>query len=103
MSDHEIQLTAEIVRFDGPRGWHAIFLPSDAAAEIRFFWADRASALGAITVWARLGGTEWKTSLFPDSGRETYMLPLKAAVRLREDVKEGDRVALTLRTGLRHA
>ena len=47
-----------------------------------------------IPVLARIGATEWKTSLFAKDG--TYVLPVKVAVRRAEGVDEGDLVAVRL-------
>jgi hypothetical protein len=49
---------------------------------------------GMIPVTARLGKTEWKTSLFPKEGR--YIVPLKDSVRKAEKLKAGDKVTLQL-------
>ncbi|WP_349252034.1 DUF1905 domain-containing protein [Ciceribacter sp. L1K23] len=91
---HEISFEATVEKFEGPGGWHAVYLPEDAAAEARFF--GRPNALGAISVFARIGKTEVRTSLFPDKRRGSLMLPLKAKLRQRESVHEGDRITVVL-------
>ena len=91
---HETRFEAEVVRFDSPGGWHGVFLPTDAVAEARFF--GRANALGAIAVRAQIGTSEVKTSLFPDKRRDSFLLPLKTALRRSENIKEGDRITVTL-------
>ena len=91
---HTLSFEAEVVRFDGPGGWHGVFLPAEAAAEARFF--GRANALGAISVHARIGATRVKTSLFPDSRRESFLLPLKADLRRREAIASGSRIRVHL-------
>jgi len=45
-------------------------------------------------VRVRLGGTAWKTSLFPKDGG--YVLPLKDSVRRAESVELGDTVEVEL-------
>lgn len=91
---HAIHFEAEVVRFDGPGGWHGVFLPAEAAAEARFF--GRANALGAIAVQARIGATRVKTSLFPDKRRDSFLLPLKADLRRREAIAAGSRISVHL-------
>ena len=49
---------------------------------------------GVIPVAARIGDTEWPTSLFPKEG--TYMVPVKAWVRKAETLDVGDEVELSL-------
>ena len=50
-----------------------------------------------IPVWVRIGNSKWETSLIPKDGR--YIVPVKAAVRRAEQLKEGDSptVRLTIR------
>jgi hypothetical protein len=45
---------------------------------------------------ARLGNTEWQTTLFPDKERG-YLLAIKADVRKKEKVGVGDRVRIEIR------
>jgi hypothetical protein len=47
-----------------------------------------------IPVAARIGGTEWTTSLFPKDG--SYIVPLKAWVRKAEGVELGDTITVSL-------
>jgi hypothetical protein len=49
---------------------------------------------GVVPVTARIGGTEFDTSLFPRDGG--YLLPVKVAVQRAEGVDVGDRVAVTM-------
>ena len=49
---------------------------------------------GVLPVYARIGRTEWQTSLFPKDGR--YLVPVKARVRTAEQLEEGDTVTVTL-------
>ena len=45
---------------------------------------------------ATIGETTWRTSVFPDSERAGFLLPLKAEVRAREAFGVGDRIAVTV-------
>lgn len=88
---HIIRFEADIIRFEGPGGWHGVFLPEAAAAEARFF--GRANTVGAIAVQVRIGNTTVRTSLFPDRRRQSYLLPLKASLRKQEGLGEGSRIS----------
>ena len=50
---------------------------------------------GSLKVVARIGGSTFKTSVFP-SKSQGWMLPVKAAVRKAEGLGEGDLVAVEL-------
>jgi hypothetical protein len=47
-------------------------------------------------VRATLGATTSTTSLFSDRRSDSYLLPLKAAIREREHVQCGQRITVTL-------
>ncbi len=51
---------------------------------------------GSIKVEVRVGGSTWKTSLFPRKGGNGWFLPLKKPVRLAEGLIEGDEVTVEL-------
>lgn len=44
-----------------------------------------------------LGQTTWKTSIFPDGKNKTYVMGLKAQVRKRESVMNGDVVVISIK------
>ena len=49
---------------------------------------------GMIPVTARIGATEWATSLFPKDGG--YIVPLKTSVRRSLEIEPGDTVTISL-------
>lgn len=49
-----------------------------------------------MRVKATIGKTTWNTSIFPDSESDSFVLPVKAEVRTKEDIGGGDAVTLTL-------
>ena len=54
-----------------------------------------ARGFGSLKVTATIGGTTFKTSVFPS--KETgWLLPVKAAVRKAEGLSEGDAVTLVM-------
>jgi hypothetical protein len=51
---------------------------------------------GSVKVEVRIGGSKWKTSLFPRKGGDGWFLPVKKPVRLAERLIEGDEVEVEL-------
>ncbi len=47
---------------------------------------------------AKIGKTNWRTSIFPDSKSGTYLLPVKATVRRVEGIDDGDTVSVLVET-----
>ena len=67
-------------------GWTFIFLPKEMAMEIRenFKWLEE--GWGRMKTTAKIGKSEWKTSIWFDTKNETYLLPLKAEIRKKESI-----------------
>ncbi|UVO55216.1 DUF1905 domain-containing protein [Sphingomonas sp. SUN039] len=76
--------------------WHFVTIDGDIADAIRAAAPGRMAAWGSVYVTARIGGTEWRTSLFPSKEVKGYLLPVKAAVRKSEKLVEGDRITVSL-------
>lgn len=81
---------------DGQAGpWVFLNLPEGVADEIE----DRAvprRGFGSVRVEVRIGGTTWRTSLFPSTAERTYVLPVKKAVRVAEALEVGDTATVSL-------
>ena len=90
-----IEFTAPLFKWSGGN-WFFVALPQEAAAEARFEAAGLRGGFGSIKVIASVGGSEWKTSLFPDRERDTFLLPMKKTVREAEQLDEGDAVDVAL-------
>jgi hypothetical protein len=90
------ELTAEVFRYSGPAGWFFVRLPQDLVDEIRERFGGSHRAFGSLPVSVGLGRSEWTTSLFYDTKSAAYLLPIKADVRTREGVGEGDSVTIRL-------
>lgn len=86
----EIEFTNELIYWRGPAPFHFVVLPPEPCAEIRAVSAKVSYGWGVIPVMARIGRTEFKTSLFPKNGE--YLLPVKDAVRRAEQLEIGMRV-----------
>jgi Domain of unknown function (DUF1905) len=95
MSTHDF--TARLWLHNGmPGAWYFITLPFDAADEIRATQEQR--GFGSVRVHATIGDSTWNTSVFPDTKTGSFLLPVKAAVRSRQDIDEGDLVTVRVTT-----
>lgn len=90
------EFSAEVWEHDGEAAWHFVSLPNDFADDIAERHAGRAAGFGSIKVMVTIGTTRWSTSLFPDSKRGTYVLPLKRQVRRAEHLAAGDTADVTI-------
>ena len=91
----DLVFDAPLWRWEGNAGWHFISLPEEIADEIEDSPIQR-GGFGSVRVHVQVGVTTWSTSLFPDTKRGTYILPMKKQVRLKEQLEEGDAVHVHL-------
>lgn len=88
---------ATVWEHDGDAAWHFLSLPEDVADEIAERSTGRTRGFGSVRVEVTIGASRWRTSLFPDSRRGTYVLPVKRAVRSAEELADGSRADVHLR------
>jgi hypothetical protein len=69
--------------------WHFISLPRQESDQIKFLNNYARVGFGSVKVAARIGDTEWSTSIFPDSKTGCFILPVKKEVREKEGLKAG--------------
>lgn len=90
------EFTSTLFRWEGNAAWHFAAVPEDVTDEIDERWGSVAGGFGAVRVEVRVGGTTWRTSIFPDTGRGCYVLPVKKAVRTAEGLVDGSAVEVEL-------
>ena len=83
-------------QYTGPAGWVFVSLPVTLSKEIRAALQKEEQGWGRLKARARIGQTEWNTSIWFDTKQNTYLLPLKAAVRTKEKIVTGRKVEVTL-------
>ena len=88
MSSSRFTFTAPLWLHDGG-SWHFVAVPEDDADTIEEMYGADAGGFGSVRVEVTIGATVWRTSLFPDSKRKTYVLPIKKSVRLSEGLRAG--------------
>ena len=91
----DLTFTATLWRWEAQDAWRFVTVPVDHADAIRL-GGGPPKGFGSVRVEATVGGTTWRTSVFPDSHRGSYVLPVKKAVRQAEDLDDGDPVTVTL-------
>jgi hypothetical protein len=64
--------------------------------EFRDLAAGPRRGFGSLPVRVTVGDSRWTTSIFPDSVRAGYVLPIKRAVRTAEDLDVGDFATVTV-------
>ncbi|MGN8551661.1 UNVERIFIED_CONTAM: DUF1905 domain-containing protein [Microbacterium sp. SLM126] len=90
-----IEFEGDVFRWDAREdsAWFFTAVPAELSEDIREIPRPY-RGFGAVRVRARIGGTEWSTSIFPSD--DAYVLPLKKAVRDAESLVEGGPVLVRL-------
>ena len=93
-----VAFDAELWMWDARRAdsWTFVSLPAEASEEIRDVAAGPRRGFGSLRVRVTVGDSMWTTSIFPDSVRGSYVLPIKRAVRQAESLDVGDIATVTL-------
>jgi Domain of unknown function (DUF1905) len=93
----KLEFSGEMWFWKGPSPWHFVTVPDEQCGDLDAASASVSYGWGVIPVRARIGDTEWTTSLFPKDGR--YIVPVKTWVRRAEGLELGDTVRLRLTVG----
>lgn len=93
-----VEFDAELWVWDARRAdsWTFVSLPADVSEEIREVADGPRRGFGSVRVQVTIGGSTWKTSIFPDKASGSYVLPVKRAVRKAEALDEGDTASVTV-------
>lgn len=87
--DDGVTFVAPLWLWEGNAAWHFVTVPPELSDAIEFRTAarDQQRGFGSVRVEVTVGATTWRTSLFPDTTRGAYVLPVKREVRDREDLE----------------
>jgi len=88
----QIEFSGTVLFWRGPAPYFFVAVPEGPSHDIKSISHLVTYGWGVIPVRARIGRTEFETSLFPKDGR--YLLPLKVVVRKAENLAEGDEVSV---------
>lgn len=86
----------ELWLYQGDAAWHFVTVPGAVSDAIAARSSGKRRGFGSVRVRATIGATTWDTSVFPDTRRSAYLLPVKKEVRRKERIGAGDPVRVTL-------
>ena len=75
----QIAFSASMWYWRGPSPFHFVTVPIEDAETLRAVSGLVTYGWGMVPIRARIGHTEWTTSLFPKGG--SYIVPIKDAIR----------------------
>lgn len=80
------EFSEKIWRHPSPNGWYFILLPEKTAKEIREMLKSDEEGWGRLKATAEIGISQWKTAIWFDTKKNTYLLPIKAEIRKKENI-----------------
>ncbi|KQR90558.1 MAG: DUF1905 domain-containing protein [Microbacterium ginsengisoli] len=94
----QVEFTADIWRWEARAElWCFVAVPDEISEALHELPGPRAG-FGSVPVEVRLAASVWRTSIFPETARGRFVLPLKKAVRQRYGLGVGDRVTVSIET-----
>ena len=88
-------IEGNVWRYPGPGGWYFVNIGENESNFIRNFGDITRVGWGFVAISAKIGNTKWSTKLFPDKEKR-YLIAIKADVRKKEHIKEGDNVCIEI-------
>ena len=86
----------KVWKHSGQSGWYFITVPKDISAEIRTHSKWQEEGWGRLNIQATIHQTHWQSAIWFDTKHDSYLLPIKAEIRRKYDIKEGDDVVMTM-------
>ena len=90
-----MEFEARLWEHDSVGAWCFVTVPEELSDDL-LLSAGPPTAFGSIRVEVTLGGSVWRTSVFPDKRSGCYVLPVRKAVRRAEDLEVGDTLSVRL-------
>lgn len=93
---------AAMWRWNGHATWFWFSVPAPMSEEIEARYGSQKRGWRSIPIRVTVGRTTWQTSMFrertvtQERNLESFLIPVKAAVRMHENLEEGHEVAVTL-------
>ncbi len=87
---------APLWQYPGKGAWFFVTLPVDLSKEIRKHFKGDEEGWGRLKVKACIGKSMWDTAIWFDTKHESYLLPVKKEIRIKEDLVEGTMVLVNL-------
>ncbi len=89
-----LRFETRVIHWRGPSPFFYAPIPRQHVEELRQLSRIVTYGWGMVPVEAQIGDVVFSTALFPKD--ETYLLPLKAAVRRKTNITAGDLIAVDM-------
>ena len=97
---HQYEFAAKVWKYEGPAGWYFVTLPKVLSKRIRAVHLGSEEGWGRLKAVATVKKSSWKTAIWFDTKKNSYLLPVKVLIRQKEKIKEGARVKILIEISL---
>lgn len=91
---------AKVWLWPGFASWHFVYVDKNISERIFEMVNKRkvkTSPNGLVPIIAKIGKTEWQTSLLPHKKEKTYLIAIKSKVRKTEGIYDGSEIKIIFR------
>ena len=96
MAASQYKMKGKVWVYPGMAGWRFLTVPKKESNRVTKLFGELKRGWGSLPVNATIGQTSWKTSIFPDKKSGAYLLPLKAEVRKKEKIADGNNLTFSI-------
>lgn len=89
-------VSAKVWKHQGGGGWFFISVDRDVSDEIRKLFKSEEEGWGRLKATAKINSFEWPTSIWFDTKLGVYLLPVKATIRKKANISEGDEIQVEI-------
>jgi hypothetical protein len=90
------EFTAIPWQHSSPGGWYFVSMPKLLSKEIRDLFKSEEEGWGRLKATAQIGNSIWETAIWFDTKMNTYLLPLKAGIRKKENIEAGQHIEIAV-------
>ncbi len=96
--DLSYQFTTKVwAYFNGKSTYYLASIPAKTGSAIRAMQEGKPRrGWGSVPVVITIGGSRWKSSIFPESGTKSYLFLLNAKARKAESIVENSRISVCI-------
>ncbi|MBW6482950.1 MAG: DUF1905 domain-containing protein [Vicingaceae bacterium] len=92
----QYRFAAKVWKHSAAASWYFVSLPIKQAKEIRFHFQNLEEGWGRLSCNAQIGKTRWNSAIWFDTKHQSYILPLKAEIRKKEQITTAQQISITV-------
>ena len=93
---YKIEFRAKLWMYDGPAAWCFVTMPKVHSREVRKLFQIKEEGWGRLKARATIGESTWMTSIWFDTKADSYLLPVKVAIRKKEKLVIGKMMSVMI-------